>query len=88
MCMRMYLISTKEHVLSLVVTCPILDAPDNGMIVCSLGDDGLPTNGDTCTYSCNPGFELNGRKRRTCSVQRRRGPWSGQEPTCTPGTCL
>ena len=68
-----------------ITTCPTLDAPENGMIDCSLGDDGLPTNRDTCTFTCNPGFELNGRKTRTCRTRRGQGTWNGDDNTCTPG---
>ena len=69
----------------IVPQCPTLMAPDNGMIDCSLGDDGVPTNGDTCTVTCNDGFMLVGDATRTCQISRRRMDWSGTEASCVPG---
>ena len=37
-------------------TCPVLTDPDNGIVQCSLGSDGLPTEGDTCAYQCDAGY--------------------------------
>ena len=61
----------------------MLMAPDNGMIDCSLGDDGVPTNGDTCTVTCNDGFRLRGDARRKCQAGQMR--WLGDEARCVPG---
>ena len=44
-----------HFVYAIVITCPELTDPDNGMIDCSLGPDGIPTEGDTCAYSCDDG---------------------------------
>ena len=60
-------------------------APENGMIDCSLGDDGAPTNGDTCTVTCNDGFTLRGDATRTCRITRRRIRWLGDEASCVQG---
>ena len=60
-------------------------APDNGMINCLLGNDGLPTNRDTCTFSCNPGFVLNIKPKRRCRVRRGVATWNRKDATCTPG---
>ena len=65
--------------------CPTLMPPENGMIDCSLGDDGVPTNGDTCTVTCNDGFMLRGDATRTCQINRRRMDWSGDEARCVAG---
>ena len=65
--------------------CPTLTAPDNGIIDCSLGDDGIPTNRDTCTVTCNDGFELRRGATRTCRIQRSRGLWSGRPAICVEG---
>ena len=54
-------------------------APNNGDIDCSLGGDGEANPGDTCTYTCDDGFGLDGSGSRTC---RNDGSWSGTEPTC------
>ena len=53
------------------------------MITCSLGGDGVPGDpGDTCTYTCNNGYELTGSMTRTCQSD---GTWSGSDTTCTRG---
>ena len=65
-----------------VVTCPPLTAPDNGDIDCSLGDDGEVNPGDTCTFTCDDGYELGGSTSRTCGDD---GSWSGNDTTCTTG---
>jgi len=66
-------------------TCPMLMAPDNGMIDCSLGDDGVATDGDTCTVTCNDGFVLRGDATRRCRINGRRIRWLGDEARCEPG---
>ncbi|XP_065903900.1 P-selectin-like [Dysidea avara] len=63
-----------------VVTCPPLTAPDNGDIDCSLGGDGEANPGDTCTFTCDDGYELGGSTSRTCGDE---GSWSGTDTTCT-----
>ena len=63
----------------LQVACPDLTNPTNGMVTCSLGDDGDPTEGDTCSYTCNTGYVLNGYAMRTCGSD---GMWNGSESTC------
>ena len=63
-----------------------MSAPDNGMIDCSLGGDGVPTNGDTCTFTCNDGFELSGSQSRRCRIRNNRGRWTGNPTTCNMGT--
>jgi len=60
--------------------CQLLTDPDNGVISCSLGDDGQASLGDTCNYTCNSGYELSGNVSRSCELN---GNWSGTEPTCT-----
>ena len=59
------------------MTCLPLNAPDNGMIVC---------NGnqfeDTCTTTCNPGYELTGNGITTCLGNQ---TWSGTEVMCIEG---
>ena len=46
--------------ISLLVSCPTLSDPSNGAINCSLGDDGVPSYEDTCTFTCDTGYELTG----------------------------
>ena len=58
--------------------CPPLSDPDNGMIDCSLGDDGVANPGDTCTYTCDDGYMVNGDMIVTCGDD---GTWS-DDTTC------
>jgi len=43
-----------------IVVCPSLTDPNNGMINCSLEDEGVPSYEDTCSFTCNTGYELTG----------------------------
>ena len=49
------------------------------MISCSLGGDGVPDPGDTCTYTCNTGYVLTNSNTRTCQSD---GSWSGSVAMC------
>ena len=64
---------------STVVQCPTLTAPDNGMIFCTGNEIG-----DTCTVSCDDGYESSGSETRTCQGD---GTWSGTDATCSAGMC-
>ena len=44
------------------------------MISCSLGDDGFLSFEDTCSFTCNTGYELSVSYTRTCQSD---GSWSG-----------
>ena len=72
-------------ILCLIVACPSLSNPINGGITCSLGDDGVPSYEDTCSFTCNTGYELTVNDNRTCQSD---GSWSGTEAMCTRGTCM
>ena len=63
----------------LLVSCPSLSNPSNGMINCSLGDDGVPSYEDTCNFTCNAGYELTGSDTRTCQSD---GTWSDNSTMC------
>ena len=52
------------------------------MINCSLGDDGVPSYEDTCSFTCNTGYELTGSNDRTCQSN---GSWSGNDGVCRRG---
>ena len=54
----------------------------NGMVSCSLGDDGVHSYEDTCSFTCNTGYELTGSDTRTCQSN---GSWSGIEMLCGRG---
>ena len=69
----------------LLVSCPSLDNPSNGMISCSLRDDAVPSYEDTCNFTCNAGYELAGSDTRTCQSD---GSWSGSTAMCTIGEWL
>ena len=52
------------------------------MMTCSLGNDGVPSTGDTCTVTCNRGYVVNDSEVRTCGSN---GMWSGTEAICSRG---
>ena len=54
----------------------------NGTINCSSGDDGISFCKDTCSFTCNTGYELTGSDTRTCQSD---GNWSGSDTTCRRG---
>ena len=65
-----------------LVSCPPLTDPSNGMINCSLGDDGIPSYEDICSFTCDTGYELTGSDTRTCQSD---GSWSGSTAMCSRG---
>ena len=52
------------------------------MITCSLGDDGVPSYEDTCSFTCNTGYELTGSSSRMCQSDEN---WSSNDTLCTRG---
>ena len=56
-------------------------APMNTNIQCL---NGTSLIGDTCTFSCNPGYELQGSNNRTCLTNH---SWSGGDPICVALNC-
>ena len=52
------------------------------MINCSLGEDAVPSYEDTCSFTCNTGYELTGNDTRTCQSD---GSWSGSDDVCRRG---
>ena len=73
---------TEENIFYLLVTCPSLSDPSNGMISCSLGDDGILSYEDTCSFTCDTGYELTDGDTRTCQSD---GSWSGSVAVCSRG---
>ena len=66
--------------------CNDLSAPVNGEIVsCSSGRVGVGYEGDTCSFTCNTGYELTGSDTRTCQSN---GSWSGSDDVCRRGKLL
>ena len=68
----------------IIVTCPPLTEPSNGMINCSLGDDGDLSYGDNCSFTCNTGYRLTGSETRSCESD---GSWSGSPVSCDIMKC-
>ena len=52
----------------------------NGELFCSLGDDGVLSYQDSCSFTCNTGYELIGSDTRTCQSD---GSWSGSDAVCS-----
>ncbi|XP_072724376.1 P-selectin-like isoform X2 [Ciconia boyciana] len=65
------------------ITCPVLNAPDQGELNCSHlhGDFAF---GSTCSFSCHTGFTLTGPESRKCTAT---GTWTGDAPHCEAITC-
>jgi len=83
-CLLMHITMTYQYFC--IVSCPSLNDPNNGVMTCSLGDDGVPSYKDTCTFICNVGYLLTGSDFRTCQSD---GSWSGSDTMCRKGeTCV
>ena len=54
----------------------------NGKLDCSLVDDGIHSYEDTCSFTCDTGYELTGNDIRTCQSD---GTWSGSDGVCRKG---
>ena len=67
------------------MSCLDLGQPDNGMIECALGEDGVASYQDTCRFSCVEGYHLGGSTSRTCQSD---GMWNGSSATCHRGNAL
>ena len=67
-----------------VVYCANLTQPNHGEINCTLGDDGVPSYEDTCSYACNSGYEVIGGETRICQSD---GSWTNDSTHCRGGYC-
>ena len=66
--------------------CDNLLTPVNGEIItCSSDGLGMSYEGDTCSFTCNTGYEIIGSDTRTCLNN---GFWSGTNITCSRGRLL
>ena len=65
-----------------IVNCLLLGDLNNGMITCALRDGGVPSYQDTCSFTCNTGYELTGNDTRTCQSN---GSWGGSDVSCRRG---
>jgi len=70
------------YLLLSIVICPSLADLSDGAISCSLGNDGVPSYEDTCSFTCNTGYELTGSNIKTCQSD---GSWSGTQTICSRG---
>ena len=61
-----------------------LSAPAIGMISCSSDRVGVGYEGDTCSFTCNTGYQLTGSSERTCQSD---GSWSGSPVSCIIMEC-
>ena len=65
------------------IHCKDLQPPLNGKIAsCSSGTEGVGNEGETCSLTCNTGYELTGNGTRTC---QRNGSWSSSDIMCRKG---
>ena len=63
------------------IQCDNLSTPPNGEIAsCSSGRVGVGYEGDTCSFTCNTGYELTGSDTRTCQSDG-----SGSDVVCRRG---
>jgi len=66
--------------------CDNLSIPSNGEIKsCSSGTVGVGYEGDTCSFTCNAGYELTAGDTRTCQSD---GSWSGNDDVCRRGSVI
>ena len=65
---------------NLIVQCPTLM---NGTLQCPNGAT-IGVFEDTCTFSCNAGYELQGSNNGTCLADQ---SWSGGDPICVALNC-
>ena len=70
-----YVINIFCYIFALGITCPDLENPANGAVTVN----GM-NPGDTATYTCNSGYELEGAETLTCGSD---GMWSPDPPVCT-----
>ena len=57
--------------------CPDLEDPANGKVMMTGNSDG-----DTATYSCDPGYELVGTETVICYSDGQWRQWSDPPPVC------
>ena len=66
------------------IRCDDLATPANGMMSCSSGRVGVGYKGDTCSFTCNTGYELTGSDHDTRTCQSN-GSWNGTDALCRRG---
>lgn len=58
----------------------LLTTPSNGYLECLNGQ----VTDESCTATCEPGYEIVGSSQRTCLAD---GSWSGEPFSCSPQQC-
>ncbi|XP_070764545.1 E-selectin-like [Enoplosus armatus] len=66
------------------VQCPSLQELENGIVSCGDDTDMRFSYGNTCSFSCAPGYHLAGPSRVTCTSA---AEWSERMPRCEAITC-
>ena len=80
------MIYVEYHAALLDIRCEGLSTPANGEItLCSSGRVGVGYEGDTCSFTCNTGYELTGSDTRTCQSD---GSWSDSDDVCRRGRSI
>ena len=64
------------------VPCDKLSVTNGEIISCNFSGVGVHYKGDTCSFTCNTGYELTGSDTRTCQSN---GSWSGTDDLCRTG---
>ena len=72
-------------IIFLVIACSSLSVPSNGRVNYFTDTTGPHDFGTVATFTCNPGFSLDGAERVTCGGDGSspNGIWSELPPTCT-----
>jgi len=60
-------------------------APSNGQVDCGSGFVNVALEGNICTFSCDPGYVLQGSV--TSGTCENTGSWSKRQPSCVLLTC-
>ena len=63
----------------------VCSAPLNGQVDCGSGLVNMGVEGDNCTFSCDPGYMLQGSV--TSGTCENSGSWSGGLPSCVLLNC-
>ena len=63
----------------------VCNAPLNGQVDCGSGLVDIGLEGEDCTFSCDPGYMLQGSATSGTCVNI--GSWSGGQPSCIPLNC-
>ena len=66
-----------------LVSCPTINEILDGAVDCEFESNATPSIGETCSFTCNTGYEITGSDTRTCQSD---GSWSGTATMCRRGT--